>query len=109
MVLRVLAGQEKSLAGGPLRGFVFCGVRYMYGGPTLRGGIMGPVNGYPPALPPLPSGVGFGPRSFLCEVARRLQRSPMEAPILPEPDFLHVRAWRASHSSRHRIELTFAQ
>jgi hypothetical protein len=56
-----------------------------------------------------PWGVGFGRRPFLCEVARRLQRSPLEAPILPEPDFLHVRAWRASHSSRHRTELTFAQ
>jgi len=30
----------------------------------------------------------------------------MEAPVLPEPGLLHVRAWRASHSSRHRIELT---
>ena len=45
-------------------------------------------------------------RSFLCDVARRSQRSPMEAPVLPEPGLLHVRAWRASHSSRHRIELT---
>ena len=30
----------------------------------------------------------------------------MEAPVLPQPGLLHVRAWRASHSSRHRIELT---
>ena len=30
----------------------------------------------------------------------------MEAPVLPEPGPLYVRAWRASHSSRHRIELT---
>ena len=29
----------------------------------------------------------------------------MEAPVLPQPGLLHVRAWRASHSSRHRIEL----
>ena len=29
-----------------------------------------------------------------------------QAPVLPEPGLLHVRALRASHSSRHRIELT---
>ena len=30
----------------------------------------------------------------------------MEAPVLPEPGRFHVRAWRAGHSSRRRIELT---
>jgi hypothetical protein len=29
-----------------------------------------------------------------------------QAAVLPEPGLLHVRAWRVSHSSRHRIELT---
>ena len=28
------------------------------------------------------------------------------SPGLPEPGLLYVQAWRASHSSRHRIELT---
>jgi hypothetical protein len=54
-------------------------------------------------------GVGFGRRPFLCDVAHRSQRSPMEAPVLPEPGPLYVRTWRASHSSRHRIELTSVQ
>ncbi len=29
-----------------------------------------------------------------------------QAPVLPEPGLFHLRAWRASHSSRHGIELT---
>ena len=28
-----------------------------------------------------------------------------KAPVLPEPGLLYLRAWRASHSSRHCIEL----
>jgi hypothetical protein len=44
MVLRVVAGQAaREIPGGlpPLRGFVFCGVRYMYG--VRTGGMHGTV------------------------------------------------------------------
>jgi hypothetical protein len=75
-------------------------------------------------------GVGFGRRSFLCDVARKLQRAAQwfvlvtqapdglmvsssaipktQVPVLPEPGLLHIQPWRRSHGRRREIELRYS-